>query len=80
LRTETNLFTNLPSGQDGKARLSVRYLGPIKAPIIAGDEIATLRISIPGQQPHDVPLVAGAAVTRASAWQRLRNGLESLIL
>ena len=58
LRTEANVFTNLPSGENGKVRLSVRYLGPIKAPISNGDEVATLRIVVPGQQPHDVPVIA----------------------
>jgi D-alanyl-D-alanine carboxypeptidase (penicillin-binding protein 5/6) len=56
----------------------VRYLGPIKAPISKGDEVATLRIAVPGQQPHDVPVIAGEDVAKANAWQRLRNGLESL--
>ena len=78
LRTEANVFTNLPSGENGKVRLSVRYLGPIKAPISKGDEVATLRIAVPGQQPHDVPVIAGEDVAKANAWQRLRNGLESL--
>jgi D-alanyl-D-alanine carboxypeptidase (penicillin-binding protein 5/6) len=79
LLTETDVFTNLPKGADGKARLNLRYRGPIKAPIRKGDEVATLRIAIPGQQPHDVSLVAGASVAKANAWQRLRNGLEGLL-
>ncbi len=78
LFTESEVFANLPKGEDRKARLSVRYRGPLKAPISRGDEVATLRIAIPGEQPHDVPLIAGKTVTRANAWQRLRNGLEGL--
>lgn len=78
LLTETDVFANLPKGENGNARLSLRYRGPIEAPVRQGDEVATLRISIPGQQPHDVALVAGEAVARANAWQRLRNGLEGL--
>lgn len=79
LLTESDVFTSLPKGQDGKARLSLRYRGPIKAPIEAGDEVATLRIAIPGQQPHDVTLVAGESVAVAYGWQRLRNGLQGLV-
>jgi D-alanyl-D-alanine carboxypeptidase (penicillin-binding protein 5/6) len=79
LLTEANVFANLPAGQDGKARLTLRYRGPIEAPIRQGAEVATLRISIHGQVPHDVPLVAGAAVSKANAWQRLRNGLEEML-
>jgi D-alanyl-D-alanine carboxypeptidase (penicillin-binding protein 5/6) len=79
LLTEAAVFANLPVGADGKAALSLRYRGPIEAPIRKGDEVATLRIAIPGQEPHDVPLVAGADVAKANAWQRLRNGLEGLL-
>jgi D-alanyl-D-alanine carboxypeptidase (penicillin-binding protein 5/6) len=78
LLTESTVFASLPAGADGKASLSLRYRGPIEAPIRKGDEIATLRIAIPGQEPHDVPLIAGANVAQANAWQRLRNGLTGL--
>ncbi|HSQ95385.1 MAG TPA: D-alanyl-D-alanine carboxypeptidase family protein [Croceibacterium sp.] len=78
LLTEEAVFANLPVGHSGNAKLSVRYRGPIEAPIRKGAEIATLRIAIAGQEPHDVPLVAAVDVGRANAWQRLRNGLEGL--
>jgi D-alanyl-D-alanine carboxypeptidase (penicillin-binding protein 5/6) len=78
LRTETAIFTNVPQGEKAKATLKMRYLGPVKAPIRQGDEVATLRVSVDGRQPHDVALVAGADVPTANAWQRLRNGLVGL--
>ncbi|HEY7807580.1 MAG TPA: D-alanyl-D-alanine carboxypeptidase family protein [Croceibacterium sp.] len=78
LRTETNVFANLANAGAGKAQLSLRYRGPLKAPIAEGEEVATLRVAVPGQQPHDVALVAASAVAKAKAWQRLRNGLEGL--
>ena len=78
LRTDQAVFANMPRDDDSGARLTVRYRGPVEAPIAEGDRIALLRIAIPGQQPHDVPLVAAADVPRANAWQRLRNGLAGL--
>ena len=78
LLTEAPVFANLPVGQDGSVHLSLRYRGPIEAPIRQGEEVATLRVAIEGQQPHDVPLVAGADVGKANGWQRLRNGLAGL--
>jgi D-alanyl-D-alanine carboxypeptidase (penicillin-binding protein 5/6) len=78
LFTEAPVFANLPTGQDAGANLSLRYRGPIEAPIRQGDEVATLRIAIAGQEPHDVPLIAGADVGKANAWQRLRNGIAGL--
>jgi D-alanyl-D-alanine carboxypeptidase (penicillin-binding protein 5/6) len=78
LLTESPVFANLPVGQAAKASLSLRYRGPIEAPIRRGEEVATLRVAIAGQQAHDVPLVAGADVGTANAWQRLRNGVAGL--
>ena len=78
LRTEADVFANLPLGEDGKVTLELRYRGPLEAPIRTGDEVATLRVIIPGQESHDVPLAAGADVGKANAWQRLRNGLVAL--
>lgn len=78
LRTDRAVFANLPRSGDGGAELTIRYRGPVEAPVIEGDRIAMLRIAIPGQEPHEVPLVAAADVPRANAWQRLRNGILGL--
>ena len=75
LRTQGRVLAAIPRGQDADVTLTVRYRGPIEAPIAEGARIATLRVSIPGQREHDVPLVAGADVPRANAWQRLMNGV-----
>ncbi len=78
LLTEAPVFVNLPVGEADGVSLSARYRGPIDAPIRRGDEVAMLRIAIAGQEPHDVPLIAGADVREANAWQRLRNGVTGL--
>jgi D-alanyl-D-alanine carboxypeptidase (penicillin-binding protein 5/6) len=78
LRTQAAVFANVPrTGADG-VELTVRYRGPVEAPIAEGDRVATLRIAIPGQEPHEVALVAADDVPRANAWQRLRNGVVGL--
>ena len=58
--------------------LTIRYKGPLKAPIEAGAEVAEMEVVIEGQPKFHVPLVAGEAVARANWWQRLRNGLVGL--
>jgi D-alanyl-D-alanine carboxypeptidase (penicillin-binding protein 5/6) len=78
LRTQAAVFTNLPrAGADG-VELTVRYRGPVEAPIAEGDRVATLSIAIAGQEPHEVALVAADSVPKANAWQRLRNGVVGL--
>ena len=79
LRTAAPVLASVPRGtQPQDASLTVRYRGPIEAPVMAGSTVAMLRVSVPGQQPHEVPLVAAEGVPKANALQRLRNGLVGL--
>lgn len=79
LHTAGQVLASLPEAkEDEPIAMSIRYRGPLRAPIAAGETIAWLRVSIAGQQPHDVPLVAAADVPRANAWQRMRNGISGL--
>jgi len=79
LRTEQAILASVPQDHTHDVRLSIRYRGPIEAPIAEGQRVAFLRVEVPGQLPHDVPLVASEQVERANALQRLRNGLVGLV-
>jgi D-alanyl-D-alanine carboxypeptidase (penicillin-binding protein 5/6) len=50
--------------RQGRADMQVKvgYDGPIRAPIVEGDTIATLTITVPDISPIEVPLAAGASV------------------
>lgn len=61
------------------AKLSVRYEGPLEAPVRQGSTVGSLRIAVRGEPPRDVPLLAGKTVARANDLQRLRNGLAALV-
>jgi D-alanyl-D-alanine carboxypeptidase (penicillin-binding protein 5/6) len=78
LRTERAVLASVPSERAGDVRLSIRYRGPVEAPIAKGQQVAFLRVEVPGQQPHDVPLIAAEPVERANVIERLRNGLLGL--
>src|SRR5690606_18300773 len=78
LRTAHEVLASVPRGGGFDVSLSVRYRGPLEAPIAAGQEVAVLRVRISGQQPHDVPLVAAEAVDKANAFQRLVNGIAGV--
>ena len=52
-----------------KAR--VLYAGPIEAPIAQGQKLATLRVDVPGKDPVDFDLVAGADVPRGGLMTRI---------
>jgi D-alanyl-D-alanine carboxypeptidase (penicillin-binding protein 5/6) len=79
LRTERAVLASVPQERADQVRLSIRYRGPVEAPIAAGDPVAFLHVEVPGQEPHDLPLVAAEPVERANVFQRLRNGLVGLV-
>lgn len=73
-----NLAVTFPRTASGNMTVKVRYDGPIKAPIVKGQEIAQLIVSTPDTDPQVMPLVAGADVSEAGFFGRLWNGLKSL--
>ena len=60
-------------------KLEVRSKKSITAPVRAGDHIADLIVSVPGQTPQEYPLVAEADIARKSAFGRAATALVTLI-
>lgn len=60
-------------------KVTLNYNGPIKAPIAAGQEIGTLRVSVPGKQDKVVPVVAAEAVSSSGFFDNMMRGIVSLI-
>lgn len=78
LQTADDVLISLPTDESAELGYQIIYQGPIRAPIREGTPIARLRVTIAGQQPLDLPLVAANDVPEANFWQRLRNGLTGL--
>jgi D-alanyl-D-alanine carboxypeptidase (penicillin-binding protein 5/6) len=72
------VLASVPPERVDEVKLSIRYRGPVEAPIAKGQKVAFLRVEVPGQQPHDVPVVAANPVEQANLLERLRNGLFGL--
>ena len=66
-------------GSPPPVKLTLRYEGPLRAPLAKGAEVATLRVSTPGEPPRDLPLLAGSSTGVAGPLERLRNGLFGLV-
>ena len=58
---------------------TIRYDGPIAAPIAQGDRIAELIIESPGLDAVSVPLVAASSVDTGGVFTRVAAALSSLI-
>ena len=59
--------------------VKVSYDGPIRAPIVAGDSIATLTVTVPDISPIEVPLAAGASVEEMGYMGKLAIALKQFI-
>ncbi len=59
---------------------TVRYTGPVPAPIIEGRQIAVMEISAPDTETVTVPLLAGASVSRLGFFGRLGAAVNYLVL
>ena len=69
----------IPRGKDPEVTLSVRYEGPIRAPISQGERIADLVVAIEGMPESRIPLYAEQDIEVAGPVQRLVNGIAGWV-
>ena len=69
---------NLPRGSSSKLTATIRYDGPLRAPIAAGQEVAMLEVTAPGIAPARIPLYAGEAVGTAGPIDRIINAIAGV--
>jgi serine-type D-Ala-D-Ala carboxypeptidase (penicillin-binding protein 5/6) len=69
----------VPRGTAPKVSARIVYHGPLLAPLVKGQVVAGLEVTIAGQLPHDIPLAAQQAVNRAGPFDRVANGLLGLL-
>lgn len=69
---------NLPRGSTGKLSATIRYEGPLRAPIAAGQEVAVLEVTAPGVAPARIPLYAREDVAVAGPLDRIVNAIAGL--
>jgi D-alanyl-D-alanine carboxypeptidase (penicillin-binding protein 5/6) len=69
---------NLPRDHNGKLKAVLRYDGPLKAPLAAGEEVAVLEVSAPGMTPARIPLFTAEAVATAGPLDRIVNAIAGL--
>jgi D-alanyl-D-alanine carboxypeptidase (penicillin-binding protein 5/6) len=60
-------------------KVTLRYDGPIHAPVAAGQQIGTLTVSMPGKPDKVVPAVAAEAVPANGFLDRMMTGLQALV-
>lgn len=63
-----------------KMKAKIVYIGPIPAPIVKGQPIATLEISARDMKTVKLPLVAGADVSKLGGVSRLKAAFNYLLM
>lgn len=60
-------------------KTTIRYEGPVAAPIAAGDPIGELVVEAPGLAPVATPLIAAAAVEKGGLFTRVKAAARTLL-
>jgi D-alanyl-D-alanine carboxypeptidase (penicillin-binding protein 5/6) len=76
---DDDVTVTVPRGGARQAKVSVKYTGPIPAPIEKGQQIATLVVSVPDRDPIEVPLKAGESVERLGLGGRISAAARHLL-
>ena len=74
-----DLFATIPKASDGQISMKVTYRGPLKAPIVKGQPVATLVVTTEDAGQQTVALAAGEDVGEAGFFDRVWAGLKSLL-
>lgn len=75
LAAQAPVRLSLPRYRNADIDLTIRYEGPLRAPIAQGEEVARLLVTVDGVQVNSVPLVATQPVVAANPLRRVFNGL-----
>jgi len=79
LAVKDKILLTLPRKARRQMKATVSYDGPIPAPIRQGDQLATLKITAPGIDDVEVPLVAAENVQRLGLVGRLGAALKYIL-
>ncbi|WP_018633032.1 D-alanyl-D-alanine carboxypeptidase family protein [Neomegalonema perideroedes] len=77
LVVEKPLTLTAPVGAREQVQAEIVYQGPAPAPIQQGQRLGALRVSAPGIDPIEIPLVAGEEVAKGGFAVKLRAGAST---
>lgn len=79
LTVAQDLTLLVPALVQGQITAQVVFEGPVQAPVIAGQPVGELIVTIPDMEPRRIPLIAGANVPEGGFGTRLMTGARTLI-
>lgn len=79
LKTAGPVTINLPRGSAAALTAAIRYDGPLRAPLAAGDEVAILEVTATGAPPARIPLYAAEGIGMAGPLDRITNTIAGIV-
>jgi len=75
-----DLVVTVPRQWRRTTQIAVRYIAPVKAPVLRGAELGRLEMSGPGVPAMSIPLYAGMDVPMLGFFPRILGGVRTLVL
>jgi D-alanyl-D-alanine carboxypeptidase len=69
----------MPIASRREMKVTLRYDGPLRAPVALGQQIGTLTVTVPGKPDKVVPAVAAEAVPSNGFLDKMMMGLQVLV-
>lgn len=79
LTAEEDIIATVPWNEADAMTTTIRYNGPIPAPINAGDRIGELIVQAPGLAPVSTPLVAAESIGKGGVFTRVGAAITTLL-
>lgn len=79
LIVEEDIIRTLKKSHYNKAKISVIYKKPVKAPIQMGQQLGSLRIEIPNHPTEEIPLLAGQTINKVGLGRKIILNLKYLL-
>ncbi|MEO5338426.1 MAG: D-alanyl-D-alanine carboxypeptidase [Magnetospirillum sp. WYHS-4] len=79
LVVDRDLVLTMPRKSRLDMKVTVKFEGPIPAPVVQGAEVGKVTVTAPGVAPVEIPIRAGANVERLGLGGRLASALSHIV-
>ena len=79
LITKDDVRITIPVSGRENIKTTVHYNSPLRAPILKGQQVATIKINVPDMESFEFPLYAGQAVEEVGFFKRALANAKLMI-
>lgn len=76
---EQDLIRTLKKSSADKVKFIASYDNPVKAPVVKGQKLGTIKAVIQGQEDVELPLVAANDVKKVGVWGKIKKNITYLL-